>query len=384
VAYVVDTAIETPIEVRRTNGTAVTGLTAASFSTLEAYLASSPATTATVSLAAGSGGGQYIATFTPTVAGTWVAHAVYTDVDSVLHEYGPDAFVVETATVVVATTVAATTGTTRKTLRRDILGDLGDVRILTATDDGSDTTFIDTENLFGEVDAYKGREFLLTGGTEANLGEIRYVTGSSASQMAIGFGVSLPADTAEGDEGELINTRGIGFRFRDVHEAINRAIRTVAGDALVPTSVTSATYARGDGIALPDEFATVEYVQWLDPSDDTIWRTVPKAPRLNGAGWAVDRSTRTVVIGGSWSTTLDGQTVQVWGLAEPAELDSDTDATTINPEYVKVQAEAYLMRALYLKYKTQELGNIATQLRDEAGVLRRRLGFVQGPLSEQL
>lgn len=56
----------------------VLGLTAGDFAVLEAYAITAPGTTAVVTLAE-INQGQYRATFTPTVAGAWALHSVYSD-----------------------------------------------------------------------------------------------------------------------------------------------------------------------------------------------------------------------------------------------------------------------------------------------------------------
>lgn len=73
---VVNQAIVDLILVRDDDNQAVTGLTAGSFDTLEAFLIATPATTAAVTLAE-LGGGEYRASFVPTAVGAWALHYVY-------------------------------------------------------------------------------------------------------------------------------------------------------------------------------------------------------------------------------------------------------------------------------------------------------------------
>ncbi len=273
---------------------------------------------------------------------------------------------------------------TRRQLRRDILTNLGDLRLLKATASLSNVTFIDTDDLVGETDAYKGREVLFTGGTAANLGEIRYVTGSSTTQRALGFGVSLPATPAVGDECEMINTRGIMVRFAEVHNAINQAIRGISGVALSPATTDEQTFARGTAIELPADFATVENVQYLDSYDSTLWRSVPKAPRINGSGWALDPASRTVVVGGQAAWDLNERTIKVWGLAEPAVLLDDGDETPLDAEWLRVATQAALAFALYLRMPTPERKDALSLLEGKEHRLRRKVVATPGPFSEFL
>jgi hypothetical protein len=86
---------------------------------------------------------------------------------------------------------------TRRDLRRMILSEVGDIKVLTATANGSNVTFIDATNLIGENNTYIDRQAYFTGGTVANLEELRHVTGSNRDLRAIAFGLSLPAATAD-------------------------------------------------------------------------------------------------------------------------------------------------------------------------------------------
>lgn len=264
-------------------------------------------------------------------------------------------------------------GTTRRQLRRDILRDLGDLRLLRATAVGTNVTLTDSVNLIGEVNAYAGREVLFSAGTAANIGEIRHVNGSSATSRSIGWGVSLPAATAVNDEAEMINTRGLGFRFQDVHDSINRAIRSVKDQALVQVGVDTQAYVRGNALSIPPEFRRVEGIQWQSASDPTIWHWIAKAPRANGHGWWVDESDRTIVVNGTPAWTVDGRTIKLWGLAEPAELHDDDDETEIDYDWLVFAAQSTLARARHMRMPTPENERLLFFLTQEAMRLRGRV-----------
>lgn len=274
--------------------------------------------------------------------------------------------------------------TTRRTLRRSTLRGLGDLRLLTATSDGSDVDFRDTVNLTGEPGIYRGREVILVQGTADNIGEIRYVTGSSQQLFAVGFGVALPAFTAEGDVAEMVNTRGTGFHIQEIHDAINQAIRNIGDRALVPVPMETLAYATGDEIALPAEFQTIEDVQWQDESDPDEWHSIRKAPRNTGAGWSVDRAGRSVSLAGAIATTIDGRTVRVWGLAEPEELYADSDETTIDPEYLTMQARANLALERFMRSPTPETERVSFLFEQRAGALRAKTVTRRSPFSQEL
>lgn len=281
---------------------------------------------------------------------------------------------------------------TRRELRRYILRSVGDLRLLTATaDSGTNVLFVDTVNLTGEVGAYNGREVLFTGGTAANLGAIRYVIGSSSTARNIQFGIPLPANVMMGDEAELVNTRGVGFRIQDVHDAINQSIASISEVGyLEPAATTDVTYTRGTAIALPPEYVTVEDVQWLDSYDATRFHTIPKSPKPNGKGWWIDHASRTLHITGNLprlngypgdSTT---RSVRVWGLAAPAKLYDDNDQTNINVGWLIANCQAILLKGRYYRMPTAETERLMYDSIQEARGLLPRSTARRGPFSETL
>jgi hypothetical protein len=272
----------------------------------------------------------------------------------------------------------------RKQLRRDIVRNLGDLRILTATAPGTNVTLIDTISLVGEVDAYKGREVLFTGGTAANLGLTRYVQSSSSSLRAIAFGITLPAATTTGDECEMVNTRGVGYRFQDIHDAINESIRTVSDRALVTAATQAGVYARANAIPIPVGFKTIENVQWQDQSYGLAWHNIPKAKTLNGNGWWVDRANRTLQLTGNPAWNADAMNIQVWGLAEPPEMFNDADLTEVDQEWLKFNTLATLMRAKSIKMPTPETDRLMYMLSSKADQLRAKILIRRSPFSESL
>lgn len=298
----------------------------------------------------------------------------------------PINFDLNASAVVTTASVVTTSGSTRKQVRRDVLADLGDILILTATGDGTDVTLIDTDNLYGEVDAYRGREVRFTGGTAGNLGEIRYVTGSSASQRAIGWGVALPADTATGDEAELVNTRGLGFRSLDVDRTIARALRSLAGDsrALFPLEAETETFARGTGIAIPATFRTVEDVLWQEPDDEAIWHAIPKANRAEGQGWWVDRAERELKITGRPALRSDTMTVKIMGLGVPSEPNSDDDTIPVSHDWLVAATQALLARARHMRMATPENERLMYGLQQEAERKLRLAVHPRGPFSTEV
>ncbi len=280
--------------------------------------------------------------------------------------------------------LSSDTGTSRLTLRRDVLHDLGDLRILRATSNGTNVDFRDALNLTGEPGVYAGREALFTGGTLENIGEIRYVTDSSRDSFALGFGVSLPSATFIGDEAELINTRGTGWRFQETHDAINQAIRSLGDKAMIVAAVSASSYGRGVGISVPPSFRRVEDIQWRDASDTTVWHSIPKAQRATAPGWWLDRFTRTVVINGPSAWTINGRALLLYGLGEPAELLSDSDTTPVNREWIVAQARSTLALGRHTRMPTPETERLFFLYEQRAGQLRGRVLTRVSPFGEEV
>lgn len=278
---------------------------------------------------------------------------------------------------------------TRKDVRRDVAKALGDLMVLTSTRNStSNVVFMDEVNLTGEVGAYDGRQVLFTGGQAANLGLERYVGFSSSSQRSLGFNIALPVDVIIGDECELINTRGTGFRFQDVHDAINQSIRTISDRFLEPAATEESVYTYGSGIILPSEFQTVENVQWQDPCDSSFWRTLPKAPRANGLGWWVDRPSRMVMVTGQLRNFYPCQdttrTVRVWGLQEPVELYDDRDTTSVSYDWLVSNTRRILAEARFATYPMPELERMIFAGMQRADQLLPRVVTRRGPFSVSL
>ncbi len=255
---------------------------------------------------------------------------------------------------------------TRKQIRRYIMRDLGDLRVLTATDAGTDVTFIDKVNLTGGIDAYVGRDVRFTGGTATNLGLERYVTGSSATQRAIGFGFALNDDVAVGDECEMINSRGTGYRFQDIHDAINYAIESIGPQALIPAASDISTFAYGTPISIPNEYETIEHVSYQDFYDTAKWHEITKAPHAGGSGWWVNKADHTVEISGNKGWVLDTYTIKLDGLTRPQSMYDDNDETGIDLKWLVIESQANLARGKHMRMATPENERVMYMLQQQA------------------
>ncbi len=106
----------------------IIGLTDADFTTLEAFLITTPATVVPVDLEE-IDDGQYLLSFTPTTFGTWTLHYVYSD-PPVFREESPLYEVISTQDVVIITTGGTWTYT------GDLTDPIQEVRFLIQDTDG--------------------------------------------------------------------------------------------------------------------------------------------------------------------------------------------------------------------------------------------------------
>lgn len=282
----------------------------------------------------------------------WVRwQATLTDSDGNTWPIDQDAW--EIATTAPTYTVAH--GVTRRDIRRRILSRLGDLLLVTATAEGSTTTFIDQVHLIGEPDAYRGRQILFTGGTVDNLGEERYITGSARTNRSVTMDYDLPAIPQIGDEAEIANFRGTGYRFIDVAIAIDAAVEDAADMAPEPVTLELTDHYNKDlgGVTIPDDWVAVSAVDWREDTDQP-WQALSWTSQRLGSGWGVDRARRIITISGERSRYIHDKAVRIYGLRKPLPIPHDDSVTGINSEWLVARAVANLSSAMYRRNPTNE------------------------------
>jgi len=269
-------------------------------------------------------------------------------------------------------------GISKRDLRRRILHMLGDLTIVVATDNGSDVTLIDRRRLIGEAGAYRGMQcMIVTPGL--NYTAERYVTGSSRDNRSISFDHPLPIATVVGDEAELINFRGMGYHFDMVNRSIEYAVEAAADAAVEAVMLTNLdTYERYGTIAIPDDWISIGAVQWRD-ADDQPWQNLTYSSRALGSGWSIDRSNRTIVIGGERSHRINDRSTQIHGFRRPEIPVNDDDLVGINADWLTAQCVAELSMAAYRRNPTQERQQVMAMDYQHAGILRSRVIRRTGP-----
>jgi hypothetical protein len=332
----VNTAINDVFVLRDNVNAAITGKVAGDFDTIEAYLISTPATIASVTLTE-IGSGEYGIAFTPTVAGSWTAHVVY-DSGGVFREFSAS-YDVESATGGDGGTPLTGLGTSLADLREIIASELDDFREATATATTGQSQFTSLHDLNEPDDIYLGCEALCISGSVLNVGKSRIVSGSDGASGSLDFGTPFPAGFTAGDIVHLFDRHGIGWTSNQIKKCINAAIRRLRGVGAMPIAA-SLTDEYTAAVALPDTFFWLTSVEYQDLGG--FWRTVFRSPGNRSGGWKVDTVTGELEIIGSALTTVTNQPVRVLGIGMAAELSADSDETLIDSDWVVSEAMARL------------------------------------------
>lgn len=234
---------------------------------------------------------------------------------------------------------------TRLELRRMVGRGLGDCVVCTATAAGNEQTYYDEDHLDGPDNAYRGGDLWFPA-----LNLRRRITASTQATGLVTWQKPLAAATAEGDEAELWNVRGIGIKPAEVNDFLNDALTVAAAQATVPMEATvAAAFDRDDPrLIVPAELTRGIYaVVWAD--DEGAVLTVDPASSYGKEGWFYDRASGRVVIGGSYLAPMDGQAVTIKGFGVPPPLLTDDDATTVSAEWLVAEATRRAVAAARLR-----------------------------------
>lgn len=245
---------------------------------------------------------------------------------------------------IVAGTMARTAdsparGLTRGELRQMIARQLGDYLRGEATHDGEPNAMRADRDFQREVNFFKGMQIVCVSGPDLNVGKTATVQGSDPVSKTITFAPSFPVATQVGDIVELFNMRGMGWTLEQYNAAINGAIAQAGEDhATVPyqTAAEERFNRRDPVIEIP---APLIYFEGLDLLDrQGVWRSVQ--PRYL---W-VDRFAHTVEIKGRQRDISEGQAIRIRGHARPQPLEHDEDRTSIQSEWLVIEASAILLQ----------------------------------------
>lgn len=293
---------------------------------------------------------------------------------------------------------------TRRQLRQAVGQQLGDLVVLTATEDSPlASIFIDRVNLVLDSRAYQGRQIVMSGGNVANLGLIRRVTGSSRDYHSITLDADLTEAPVEGDSADMMNWRGVGWTISDYNMAINAAIRN-AGDTryMVPLTqeIAAEDYNTTTGkITTPDNFVFVDEVAYkIEYADYTHWEDVFPGRIGTSHGWQEGPMDGTVEIGTDFSidaydyysrvdnfyaTTVETPTFRVRGWGRPSELATDDDETDIPTSWLEEEIKMIMLRRHLTTNPTfsEMYGRLYADAQRRADMLNPTMAFNYGPFA---
>lgn len=272
--------------------------------------------------------------------------------------------------------VSAVTGDSRRTMRRRVGAKLGDFVLLTATANGSTTTFTDAIRLRSSA-RYEGRTALFASG--ANDGLERFVSGSSSTTLTV---ATLTAATVIGDSCELWNERTKGWTPTEVNDALDTAIADAAaiGGVEVAASITPLFNKSTAVIDIPTTLTHVYAVEYRD--DDGFWKRVPRASGAGRGGYWLRGIDGDVEVQGDWRETLNGRTVRLLGYGQPSPLTSDAGLVGCNSTWLLLATCALLMESGAHKAPGEDRERWALQYGQQAFQMRPAAVKIRKPGSE--
>ena len=254
--------------------------------------------------------------------------------------------------------------------------ELNDCVALTATSNGTTTTFVDNVNVNSSRESYDGWEWF--GTSTPNSDVIATVTGTSTNTITLTPAVT---STTTSSTALLVNKRGRGFRIQDYKRAINGAIQDFNGTALIPTveTLVSVFDSSSGEIAVPADLAEAYRIEYQN--SEGRWREIKRAFPAGADGWTAEPSNAVIRIEGDPGEMADGYTVRIHGYKRQALLSGLTDTCSFDSGGIVARAAYLLCRsALDRDPKFAQMVLVFRQESEEAlGRLRtlRQPGTVQ-------
>jgi len=265
----------------------------------------------------------------------------------------------------------ATTGQLTQTLaqlRNRVADRLGDRLALTATADGTTSTFKDVLNVTTATENLLGRWLLTSDGT------VHVISGQTNSSSTLTFTpvVASSTTTATGQTANLFNKRGKGFNPTDYKNAINNAINDAypLGLIAVRASVTNPFDSSSPEITVPASITLVTDLEYQDGNGD--WHLIPKSGKYSEYGWRADRTAGELRLFGFPADQIDGLSLRVTGYGRQDELSSDSDTCALNAEFV-VSRACYHLCTSAIDKDPAYYGSLVNLYMQESDRLRKRL-----------
>lgn len=238
---------------------------------------------------------------------------------------------------------------TRLAVRQEIGRLTGDMLKVTATANGSPTTFKDVLRLNHGNGSLAGRIGWLASGTAANLGRMVRVTGNSKPDCTVTFAdTPLPASTATADVMELWNERGLGYFPDDVNSEINTALAIVANTVTTPDEIEYDDFDVNNPIL--DIPANWHFFGGALRRDvEGLWHPIP----ATDSHMDIDVQRRTVRLKGEVARRSDTYAIRLFGDLPSSPLTSDADVTNCDAEWLT----SYVAYKLMLGAMRRTAGN---------------------------
>lgn len=307
---------------------------------------------------------KYVSATTDTT-GSWVWIATASNGETVTWEFDLNE---TSATVVIS---AATTGSVTQTLaqlRARVAYRLGDYVQLTATANGTTTTFIDKLWVNTATEDMKGRIIVFS-----DTGEVARITAMNDATWTLTFtpDVASSATTNTGSLAEVYNKRGKGFRPDEYKNAINYAITDAfpLGKIRIRATVAAAFDTTAPEVTVPASMTHVSLVEYADT--DSKWHTIPQGLRHNEHGWVADAAAGQLRIQGSFADAVDGLNLRLYGFGRQDILSADSDTCALNSEWIVARACYHLCLASI--DKDDRYGQLAGAFMNESQSIRTRL-----------
>lgn len=254
-----------------------------------------------------------------------------------------------------------------------LANDLDDRVDLTATSDGTATTFLDNVNINSMARSYDGWEFWGTSAPNANV--IATVTATASATITL---TPAMTSTTTGNTAMLVNKLGRGFRIQEYKRAINAAINDFNGVARIETIETiSPVYDyETQTIAVPATLAEVYKVEWQD--SEGTWNEIRRATPKGGYGWTAEPSAAVIRIEGNAAYVADGYSVRLHGYKFQAELSAQSDLCYFEPGGVVARAAYYLCKGA-IGSRDARFGQQALLYKEESETMMRRAKVTRQP-----
>jgi len=264
--------------------------------------------------------------------------------------------------------------TTRLQLFIDIIDEIGDGAILTASDDGAVDTFISTDEMLFVDGSFDGREVWYSASNDAisanNEGTRRIVANTDWNNGQITVFPDWPAISKEGDVVVIVPA---SMTVARIHRKINQLIRRVRATLAIEAASTPATFdASSPVLTIPSGWDYIQGIQIEEnPQMVGVW--------TNWIGDVFDVSTwdtpKTVTIKPKMRWVANNKRLRLIGANDLSELNTDTDTTTAPDGWLAKTAAFELIEAAAL-----QSGDVATAftygelLKAQATMLEQTVG----------